>query len=142
MTKEHHIQDYVIQSALDNGTNTVIATAQTEGEYNEVWEQKKKTVLKEIGMELIDRNALRIAIMKGEDIDITEYSLTKEYRYIEDAPVVAIKTGHWILTIEDWNKWTCSECGWSTRTDIHVKLGYDFCPKCGADMIEPQESEG
>ena len=62
---------------------------------------------------------------------------------IKELPSVTTeKTGHWILTIEDWNKWTCSECGWSTRTDIHVKLGYDFCPKCGADMIEPQESEG
>lgn len=50
------------------------------------------------------------------------------------------KTGHWILTIEDWNKWTCSECGFTRRTDIHSKLGYNFCPKCGAKMIG--ESEG
>ena len=44
------------------------------------------------------------------------------------------KTGCWILTIEDWNKWTCSECGFTKRTDIHVKLGYNFCPKCGTKM--------
>ena len=44
------------------------------------------------------------------------------------------RTGHWILKIEDWNKWTCSECGYTERTDIHVSLGYDFCPKCGAKM--------
>lgn len=44
------------------------------------------------------------------------------------------QTGKWILTIEDWNKWTCSECGWHTRTDTHVTLGYSFCPNCGADM--------
>ena len=42
--------------------------------------------------------------------------------------------GEWIVTIEDWNKWTCSKCGWNKRTDIHVNLGYNFCPKCGADM--------
>ena len=44
------------------------------------------------------------------------------------------KPGKWLLTIEDWNKWTCSECGFSKRTDIHVTLGYDYCPKCGSRM--------
>ena len=44
------------------------------------------------------------------------------------------KLGKWLLTIEDWNKWTCSECGFSKRTDIHVTLGYDYCPKCGSRM--------
>lgn len=44
------------------------------------------------------------------------------------------KVGKWLLTIEDWNKWTCSECGFSKRTDIHVTLGYDYCPKCGSRM--------
>ena len=48
-------------------------------------------------------------------------------------------TGHWIYELEDWNKWTCSECGWSKRTDIHVKLGYNYCPNCGADMKEGEE---
>ena len=42
--------------------------------------------------------------------------------------------GHWVYELEDWNKWTCSECGWSKRTDVHVKLGYNFCPNCGARM--------
>lgn len=57
-------------------------------------------------------------------------------RTLEDLPSVTPKqrTGHWILTIEDWNKWTCSECGFSERTDIHVTLGYNYCPKCGAKM--------
>ena len=52
------------------------------------------------------------------------------------------KTGNWILKIEDWNRWTCSECGFSERPDIHVSLGYDFCPKCGikiAGVISEKE---
>ena len=53
---------------------------------------------------------------------------------IEALPSVQPKTGHWIYELEDWNKWTCSECGWSKRTDVHVKLGYNFCPDCGAKM--------
>lgn len=48
-------------------------------------------------------------------------------------------TGKWILEIEDWNKWTCSRCGWSKRTDIHVMLGYDYCPKCGSHNAEVKE---
>ena len=60
-------------------------------------------------------------------------------KLIEGIPSAEPKTGHWILKIEDWNKWTCSECGYTERTDIHVSLGYDFCPKCGAKMVESQE---
>ena len=46
------------------------------------------------------------------------------------------KTGHWIYTLEDWNKWECSECGFTKRTDVHVSIGYKYCPKCGCKMQE------
>ena len=65
--------------------------------------------------------------------------------YIKSLPSVKPQTGYWILKIEDWCKWTCSKCGHTERTDIHVSLGYDFCPKCGAKMLEEptgSESEG
>lgn len=60
---------------------------------------------------------------------------------ILDLPPVNLqpKTGHWIWELEDWNKWTCSECGFSKRTDIHTKLGHKFCPNCGAKMEESKE---
>ena len=44
------------------------------------------------------------------------------------------KIGHWIYTLEDWNKWECSECGFTKRTDVHVNIGYKYCPNCGAKM--------
>lgn len=52
-------------------------------------------------------------------------------------------TGRWIWELEDWNrnKWTCSECGFSKRTNIHVKLGYKFCPNCGAKMAESEDED-
>lgn len=57
-------------------------------------------------------------------------------------PIQEPKTGHWIITLEDWNRWTCSECGYTKRTDVHVDLGYNYCPKCGAKMSEnPTSSE-
>lgn len=49
------------------------------------------------------------------------------------------KTGRWIWELEDWNKWTCSECGYFKRTDIHSTLGYNYCPNCGAKMEDGNE---
>ena len=65
--------------------------------------------------------------------NITDVHLGEVRSFIRSFPSTP-KTGHWILTIEDWNKWTCSECGFTKRTDIHSRLGYDFCPKCGTKM--------
>ena len=43
------------------------------------------------------------------------------------------KTGHWI---DSSNGWMCSECKWDNTFDTN------YCPNCGAKMVEPQESEG
>ena len=50
------------------------------------------------------------------------------------------KTGHWIfvhpLQENDGGAYMCSNCktgDWSYQND------YDFCPNCGAKMVEPQE---
>ena len=62
------------------------------------------------------------------------------YLSVLEKACIAIKNGtilkqsEWIYTMEDWNRWTCPICGWSHRTDIHVRLGYNYCPKCGTDM--------
>lgn len=57
------------------------------------------------------------------------------------------KTGHWILADEqnkedvenDNYRFICSECQCS---DIHAKdTIVPYCWKCGAKMVEPQESE-
>lgn len=58
------------------------------------------------------------------------------YKDIKQLPSVTPqpKIGHWIYTLEDWNKWECSECGFTKRTDVHVNIGYKYCPKCGAKM--------
>lgn len=51
------------------------------------------------------------------------------------------KKGKWKRRIVDsgYNAdWICSECGYRVKTDF---VNYNFCPHCGAKMIEPQESE-
>lgn len=42
------------------------------------------------------------------------------------------KTGHWISRNSFLLQYKCSECGWESEK-------YNFCPNCGAKMIEPQE---
>ena len=46
------------------------------------------------------------------------------------------KKGAWIWKLADngWADHICPVCGWTKNTDIHVSLGYNFCPNCGAEM--------
>jgi uncharacterized OB-fold protein len=46
------------------------------------------------------------------------------------------KTGHWkdIPKYKDI-AWCCSEC------ERFTTMKHNYCPRCGAKMIEPQESE-
>lgn len=53
------------------------------------------------------------------------------------------KTGHWI---EEPNCWVrCSCCGEHyprlSRPSTYGFIGSNYCPNCGAKMVEPQESE-
>ena len=44
------------------------------------------------------------------------------------------KTGHWIdRDVYDADRWKCSECG---RTESYKE---NYCPNCGAKMVEEQE---
>ena len=57
-------------------------------------------------------------------------------RMIPTTDVAEVKHGEWKTELDEfgWNKNTCTHCGYVKRTDIHVSLGWNFCPKCGADM--------
>lgn len=49
------------------------------------------------------------------------------------------KTGHWIIyDVHGHKACKCSECG----MDVGYPCNDKYCPKCGAKMVEPQESEG
>ena len=60
------------------------------------------------------------------------------------------KAGHWILQPSnkeqgerDFIWWKCSECGQViySETERDRREYHAFCGRCGAKMIEPQESE-
>ena len=63
------------------------------------------------------------SLMLNDALDMAIEALNQEPR-----------KGHWIYTLEDWNKWECSECGFTKRTDVHVSIGYKYCPGCGCSM--------
>lgn len=44
----------------------------------------------------------------------------------------------WSLADNGWVDHTCSCCGYVENTDIHVYLGYRYCPNCGAKVIDAQ----
>lgn len=50
----------------------------------------------------------------------------------------------WIIELDDmgWIKYTCPNCGYVKRTDIHVRLGWNYCPICGEVLCgkEPQNA--
>lgn len=63
----------------------------------------------------------------------------KVARFIDAIPaadVAPVRHGRWIWELADngWANHICSECGYTKNTDIHVRLGYDYCPNCGAKM--------
>ena len=46
------------------------------------------------------------------------------------------KTGHWIAKPHVYGVTYCSECDFELKID-----NTNYCPNCGAKMVEPQESE-
>lgn len=49
------------------------------------------------------------------------------------ADVATVVHGQWITEFDDlgWLKHTCTVCGYTKRTDVHVSLGWNYCPICG-----------
>lgn len=97
-------------------------------------------------MRLIDADALIESIKNTADLGgwIGEalYQIKQvAIKYIDSAPSIEPKQGKWNWQLADngWADHICSECGYTKNTDIHVKLGYNYCPRCGAEMqTEPK----
>lgn len=50
------------------------------------------------------------------------------------------KTGHWIFVDKAHEHAHCSECDYG-NVDLLDGRPHNYCPNCGARMVEPQESE-
>lgn len=42
----------------------------------------------------------------------------------------------WSLADNGWADHTCRRCGYTVNTDIHLSPGYNYCPNCGAKVVE------
>jgi len=75
------------------------------------------------------------------DIDEKNHTATVSVYALDDLVKVVNKTGFWEKDVDNSRKWDnirfyCSECGdWQTYGKT------DFCPSCGARMIDSPESE-
>jgi len=96
-----------------------------------------------IAIKALEQEPCEDAISRQATLDCLTATSLKKFDFILDArdkiknlpPVTPQpKMGHWIYTLEDWSKWECSECGFTKRTDVHVKIGYKYCPNCGIRM--------
>lgn len=67
--------------------------------------------------------------------EVAVYYLTPEQAV--DA-TLGMRTCHfeWSLADNGWADHTCSECGYRENTDIHVSLGWNYCPNCGAKVVD------
>lgn len=57
-------------------------------------------------------------------------------QYVINALEQEPKTGHWISRPHIYGVTFCSECGFELKIN-----NTNYCPNCGAKMVEPQESE-
>ena len=62
------------------------------------------------------------------------YCLDKLEEQVEEAET----KGEWKWSLADngWADHTCSVCGYTKNTDIHVTLSWKYCPNCGSRMKE------
>jgi len=52
---------------------------------------------------------------------------------------------YWICEMDEdfdsWIRWTCPNCGYMKRTDIHVSIGWNYCPMCGVNLSGRKEEK-
>ena len=85
-------------------------------------------------------DALHSKFAYGFDIDRWWNSTSVLYA-INEVPSVnpqKPKIGHWILTDDDLVY--CSECE-DSYYQRPIDASWNYCPNCGAKMVEPKESE-
>lgn len=90
---------------------------------------------------LIDADALNMEILRRLKIvspDVAKYA-NGVLNFIANASTIEaepVRHGRWETELDDmgWIKHTCPFCDYVKRTDIHVSLGWNYCPNCGAKL--------
>ena len=92
-------------------------------------------------MRLIDAEALLHKLLNTDPNTKGNFGdgVAKALCFIINSPTIEaepVRHGRWVIEMDDmgWLKHTCPDCGYVKRTDIHVSLGWNYCPNCGAKM--------
>jgi len=119
-------------------------------------EEQESTTKNDLGVDLISRaDAIKAMQNKAKKLknEDTINGLCGAVAILYEMPSVTPqepKTGHWIVQPSnkeqderDFIWWKCSECGQViySETEKDKKEFHAFCGRCGAKMVEPQESE-
>ena len=81
--------------------------------------------------------------LQGDYDSILQQFIKVALNALEQEP----KTGHWVMSEDGLYRPICDKCGahpWKgyIPTVEEVTKVYNYCPNCGARMVEPKESEG
>ena len=81
----------------------------------------------------IDALKISAPVMAMTQEEFNDYiqTLNKVIDWLEQEP----KTGHWKPYLKEGLRYQCSAC------DSRFDTSWEYCPRCGARMVEPQESE-
>ena len=108
-----------------------------------MWEnQYTPTTKNDLGVDLISRaDAIKAMQDKAKKLknEDTINGLCGAVAILFDMPSVIPqepRKGHWITRPHIYGVAFCSECGFELKIN-----NTNFCPNCGAKMVEPQESE-
>ncbi len=108
-------------------------------EISSVTPQEPKTdVLDKIKTEICKKH---LSIMERNDFDNGRtYAYDEVIEIIDKYREQEPKTGHWIdeVTLIGAKICRCSECNFIIQKP---RIKNNFCPNCGAKMVDPQESE-
>lgn len=122
------------------------------------WLEQEPTTKNDLGVDAVSRADARSLIcnidIKHHLFGMSRKAFKDLYNGMDELPPVMPKMkprkGHWIVQPSnkeqgerDFIWWKCSECGQVIFSETeHDRLEFHaFCGRCGAEMVEPQESE-
>ena len=97
------------------------------------------TTKNDLGVDLISRADVLKLMQDNWHTHNGDWAMQESMDDIRALPSVTPqepKTGHWISRPHIYGVAFCSECGFELKIN-----NTNYCPNCGAKMVEPQESE-
>ena len=153
-SKEHEARDMAIQALSQEPCTDAVSRedaieAVKQAIYNHDSAIMRLTELPSVNPQPCDDTISREDALEALNTINGTAELDKAFEVIENLPSVTQKSGKWIRWREEIQRGThytenvphckCSEC--DTEYDTYASRFINYCPNCGAKMVETQESE-